>query len=183
MSCVGRSQFEAGNMIALCKACACTVVMAMVSISPVSADTSWETLRRFGLTGVWAYFCDRASSRINYFETYAGGPNGLARRKVDRGIDVPTAVSFVEDARIISLTTLKAKIRNADSNWGRLNNLSYDVTLVKEEDPSTHEILRFRFLQAIRSDGKIMARDGLYFGSGKPTAWEHRCRTAMSANF
>jgi len=170
-------------MFTLFKVFVCTALVTMVSISCVSADTSWETLRRFGLTGVWAYFCDRAASRVNYFETYAGGPNGLTRREVDRGIDIPPAVSFVEDARIVPPSTLKAKIRNADSNWGPLNNLTYDVTLVKEDDPSTHEIARFRFLQAIRSDGKIMARDGLYFGSGKPTAWEHKCRTAMSANF
>ena len=78
-------------MTALFKVYVCTVLLTMVSVSPVSADTSWETLRRFGLTGVWAYFCERPASQINYFETYAGGPNGLARREVDRGIDVPVA--------------------------------------------------------------------------------------------
>jgi hypothetical protein len=169
-------------MVTLFKVFVCTALMTVASTSVVLADTSWETLRSFGLTGVWAYFCDRPASRINYFETYAVGPMGFARREVDRGVNIPTAVSFVEDARIISPSTLKAKIRNADSNWGTLNNLSYDVILLKEEDPSTREILRFRFLQAIRSDGKIMARDGLYFGSGKSTAWEHKCRTAMSVN-
>jgi hypothetical protein len=143
----------------------------------------WEAQKRFGLTGVWAYFCDRPAARTNYFETYASGPNGLARREVDRGIEIPTALSFVEDTKMVSPLTLKARIRNADQNWGSLNNLSYDVILTKEEEPSTTEILRFRFLQAIRSDGKIIARDGIYFDIKNPTAWQYKCRTSMSAEF
>jgi hypothetical protein len=168
-------------MIALLKASVRATLVCMVTMNSASAETNWDTLRRFGLTGVWGYHCDNPATRTNYFETYADGPNGLARREVDRGIEIPTAVSFVEDAQIISPSTLKAKIRNADPNWGPLNNLSYDVILTKQEDPSTKQILRFRFLQAIRSDGKIMARDGIYFGLGRPTAWEYKCRTSMSA--
>jgi hypothetical protein len=100
---------------------------------------------------------------------------------VDRGIDIPIAPSFVGDVQMISPFVLKALIRNSDPNWGPLNNLSYEVILMKEEDPSTKEISRVRFLKAIRSDGKILARDGKYFDSGKPTAWEYKCRTPMSA--
>ncbi len=156
-------------------------IVFIVTTNSASAETAWVALQRFGLTGVWAYFCERPATRINYFETYAGGPDGLARREVDRGIEIPIALSVVDHVQMISTFELKARIRNSDPNWGPLNNLSYDVTLMKEEDPSTKEILRVRFLKAIRSDGKILARDGMYFESGKPTAWEYRCRTLMSA--
>ena len=156
------------------------ILIFTLSTTSASAETTWETLQRFGLTGAWAYFCDRPATRINYFETYAGSQNGFARREVDRGLEIPTALSFVEYAQIVSPSTLKATIRNADPNWGPLNNFSYDVTLTMEQDPKTKAPWRIRFLQALRSDGKIMAREGLYSGDGKPTAWQYKCRTSMS---
>jgi hypothetical protein len=75
---------------------------------------------------------------------------------------------------------LKARIRNSDLSWGPLNNLSCEIILMKEENPRTKEILRVRFLRAVRSDGKILARDGKYFDSGNPTAWQYKCRISMS---
>ena len=168
-------------MIAPFKGSIIMTVAFIVTSNCALAETAWVTLQRFGLTGVWAYFCERPATRINYFETYAGGPDGLARREVDRGIEIPTALSFIDDVQMISPFKLQARIRNSDPHWGPLNNLSYDVILMKEEDPSTKEILRVRFLKAIRSDGKILARDGMYFDSGKPTVWEYKCRTSMSA--
>jgi hypothetical protein len=92
-------------MSAALKLAARAVLVYMVSISSASAETTWDILQRFGLTGVWAYFCDLPATRANYFETYAGGPNGLARREVDRGIEIPTAVIFIEDAQIVSPLT------------------------------------------------------------------------------
>jgi hypothetical protein len=157
------------------------IVAFIVTTDFASAETAWLALQRFGLTGLWAYFCDRPATRINYFETYAGGPDGLARREVDRGIEIPTALSLVSDVQMISPFVLKARIRNSDPNWGPLNNLSYEVILMKEEDPATKEISRMRFLRVTRSDGKILARDGKYFDNGQPTAWEYKCRTPMSA--
>jgi hypothetical protein len=169
--------------IAFFKVLGSLALVSIVTIGSASAETSWDTLRRFGLTGVWAYFCDNKATQTNYFETYAGMPNGLARREVDRGIEIPTAISFVENVEIVSATTIRAKIRNSDPNWGALDKFVYDVIITKEVGPSTGEPSRIRFLQAIRSDGKILARDGLYSSSGKPTAWGHRCRTSMSALF
>ena len=114
------------------------VVLAFIAtVNRASAETAWATLQRFGLTGVWAYFCEHPATRINYFETYAGRPDGLARREVDRGIEIPTALSVMEDVQLISAFMLKARIRNSDPNWGSLDNLSYEVILMKEEDPST----------------------------------------------
>lgn len=159
------------------------VIIFLLSASSASAETTWENLQRFGLTGVWAYFCDRPATRINYFETYAGAPNGFGRREVDRGLEIPTAVSFVESAQIVSPSTLRAKIHNADPNWGPLNDFSYDVTLIMEVGPKTKAPWRIRFLASIRGDGKILAKNGVYFGAGQPTAWQYKCPTSMSAAF
>jgi hypothetical protein len=158
-----------------------SAIFFALTTSAASAESSWDILRHFGLSGVFAYFCDRPATRVNYFETYASGTDQHATRVVDRGIEIPTALSFVEDVHLVSTSTLKARIRNVDPNWGPLNNLAYDVVLIKEEDPSTGEIVRFRFLQAVRNDGKIMAKNGFYGDTKQPTVWEYKCRTTMSA--
>jgi hypothetical protein len=62
--------------------------------SAAPAESSWDILRHFGLNGVFAYFCDRPASRANYFETYASGTDQRATRAVDRGIEIPIALSF-----------------------------------------------------------------------------------------
>ena len=129
---------------------------------PALADTSWSIVRDFGLAGTWAYFCNRPASRVNYFETYADGPNGTVRRDVNRGIELPKATSILSDAQIVGPATLKARILNSDQNWGSLNNFSYDIILTKEEDPTTNEVIRIRFIEAIRSDGKVMAKNARY---------------------
>jgi len=61
-----------------------------------------------------------------------------------------------------------------------MNNLTYDVVLTKEDDPQTREIFRIRFLESIRSDGKVIAKGGILIALGKPTFWEYKCRSAMS---
>jgi hypothetical protein len=82
---------------------------------------------------------------------------------------------------MISPSTLRLRIRNADPNWGPVNNLTYDVVLTKEDDPETKETFRIRFLQSIQSDGKVIAKDGILIQLGKPTYWVYKCRSAMSA--
>jgi hypothetical protein len=120
LHCSCKPTIDRTGMIALLKSFIRVAVVFVVLTGPASAETTWEALKRFGLTGVWAYFCDRPATRTNYFETHASGPNGLARREVDRGIEIPTALSFVEDAKMISPFTMNARIRNADQNWGLL---------------------------------------------------------------
>ena len=149
--------------------------------STASAETPWEVLERFGLTGTWAASCDRASTRQNFFETFSRGPNGAARRDVDRGAEVPIAASFIESAEILSQTTLRFRIRNSDPNWGRLNNLTYDVVFIKEDDPRTKEPIRIRGLESAVSDGRIIAKGGMLLSIAKPTYWQYKCRMAISA--
>src|SRR5262249_22198661 len=143
-----------------------------------SAETTWQVLQRFGLTGAWSGACNAPSTRSNFFEIYRRDENGLARRDVDRGAQIPIATSFVESAEIISPNTLKVRIRNADKNWEQLNNLTYDVVFIKEDDPRTKEIFRFRGLESVASDGRVLAKGGIR-SDGKPTFWEYKCRPAM----
>jgi hypothetical protein len=62
-----------------------------------------------------------------------------------------------------------------------MNNLTYDVVFTKEDDPKSNEIFRIRALESIRSDGKVIAKGGILVVLGKPTFWQYKCRSAMSA--
>ena len=107
-------------------------------------------------------------------------PTGLARREVDRGMKLPIAVSFVETAQIVSPLTLKIRVRNEDPNWGPFNNLTYDIVMIKEVDPASHEIRRLRYIESTVSDGRVIAKNGILVSLGKPTFWEYRCHNEIS---
>jgi hypothetical protein len=156
------------------------VLTAFIATPDIArAESDWLILKRFGLTGTWAYYCDRPATRTNYFEIYVEGEDGIVRREVNRG--VPIAVSVVDKVQLISASVIKMRVRNSDPNWGPLNNFSYDVQFIKEDDPLTKEIWRIRGLRSIRSDGKILAKNGRYFGNRSRTEWEYKCRTPLSA--
>ena len=163
------------------QAVAATVLMFFLSTSSAfAAETTWDVLQRFGLAGVWAASCKHPSTRTNFRTIFSKDASGLARRQVDRGAEIPVALSFVDSAQMISPSTLRILVRNADLNWGPANNLTYDVVLTKEDDQETKEIFRIRFLQSIQSDGKVIAKDGILIKLGKPTYWVYKCRSAMS---
>jgi hypothetical protein len=158
-----------------------TLMLLLSTYSASAAETAWDVLQRFGLTGVWAASCQHPSTQSNFFEIFSKDSNGLATRKVDRGAEIPIALSFVDSAQMISPSTLRMRIRNADRNWGQMNNLTYDVVFTKEDDPKSNEIFRIRALESIRSDGKVIAKGGILVVLGKPTFWLYKCRSAMSA--
>jgi hypothetical protein len=161
---------------------AIATLMLFLSTYPASAaETSWDVLQRFGLVGVWAASCQHPSTQTSFFEIFSKDSSGLARREVDRGAQIPIASSFVDSAQMISPSTLRMRVRNADRNWGKMNNLTYEVVFTKKDDPKSKDIFRIRALESIRSDGKVIAKGGILIVLGKPTFWQYNCRSAMSA--
>jgi hypothetical protein len=155
--------------------------VALVFAGPASAESPAEVLKHFGLTGTWAADCKSPATRSSFYETFFTDASGLARRDVDRGVEIPIAVSYVDVAEIFSSSTLKGRIRNADPNWGSLDNLYYDFVLIKEDDPLTNEPVRYRFLESVVSDGRIIAKGGILLRLGKPTFWQYRCRSPATS--
>jgi len=105
------------------------------------AETTWDVLQRFGYVGVWSVDCTHPPTRTSFFSILSKDPTGLVRRDVDRGEKLPLALSVIESAQLISPLTLKFRIRNTDPNWEKLDNLTYDIVVIKEVDPLTMEIL------------------------------------------
>jgi hypothetical protein len=155
---------------------AATLVLLLSTCSPCAAETAWDVLERFGLTGVWSASCNRPATQTNFREIYSKDSNGIARRGVDFGTGFPVGVTFVESAQIISPSKIKLRVRNADARWGKNNNVITDVVFMKEDDPETKEIFRIRGLNSITSDGRVIVKDGILMSLGKPSFWEYKCR-------
>ena len=132
------------------------------------AETTWDTLQRFGWTGSWAASCKDPPSLRNVWVVLTRDPDGTAKRKLDRGADAPALMGVVDSAQILTPSTLQARLRNDDPNWGAMNGVFFDVVQTTEND-------RLRTLQSKGSDGKDYIKDGTLVSSGQPSAWIYRC--------
>jgi hypothetical protein len=152
------------------------LIFLLSTYSPCAAETAWDVLERFGLTGVWSASCNRPATQTNFREIFSKDSNGNARRGVDFGTGFPVDVTFVESAQIISPSKIKLRVRNADERWGKFNNVITDVVWMKENDPETKEIFRIRGLDSVTSDGRVIVKDGILMSLGKPSFWVYKCR-------
>ena len=143
-------------------------VLALLLTAPAVAETTWDTLQRFGWTGTWAASCKDAPSAKNVWTVLSLDSDGVVKRKLDRGPDGPPLTSVVDSAQIVTPSTLQARLRNDDPNWGARNGVFFDVVQTIENDA-------VRALQSKGSDGKDYINDGIVIASGQPSPWLHRC--------
>lgn len=155
------------------------LVILLSTCRTSAADTAWDALERFGLTGVWSTTCDQPPTAKNFREIYSKDKDGQARRELDFGAGFPIAVTFVDRAEIVSPSTIKLVVRNADPSLGKFNILITEVVWMKESDSQTKDI-RIRGLSSKVSDGRVLVQDGILLSIGKPSFWKYKCRSAMS---
>jgi hypothetical protein len=160
---------------------AAAILAGSLCLEPALAESPAELLKRFGLMGTWAADCKSPPARLNFYENFFADSGGLARRDVDRGTEISIATSYIDAAEMVSPNKLKGRIRNADPNWETLDKLTYDVVFVKENDPQTGETIRYRVLESLVSDGRVIAKNGILLRLGKPTFWEYRCRSPATS--
>jgi hypothetical protein len=146
------------------------LLLLAVSLSPAPAfaETTWDTLQRFGWTGSWAGSCKDPPSIKNVWVILSRDPDGAVKRKLDRGDDGPPLMGVVDSAQILTPSTLQARLRNDDANWGPMNGAFFDVIQTIESD-------RVRTLQSKGGDGKDYVKDGIGVPSGQPSPWTYRC--------
>jgi hypothetical protein len=159
---------------------AAAFIFQLSTCSVFAAESTWDVLERFGLTGVWSTSCDRPATPKSFRTIFAKGADGLAVREIDYGAGFPIRLTVVESAQLISPLKLKIRVRNTDPNWAKTNNITHEAVMIKESNPQTNEILRIRVIQSILGDGTVLAQDGILKSLGKPSFWEYKCRSAMS---
>jgi hypothetical protein len=144
------------------------LLLALSLPAPAFAETTWDTLQRFGWTGTWAAACKDPPSIRNVWTIVSRDPDGVVKRKLDRGADGPPLMSVVDSAQIVTPSTLQVRLRNDDPNWGKMNGVFFDVVQTMEND-------ELRALQSKGSDGKDYIKDGVVLASGQPSPTLHRC--------
>jgi hypothetical protein len=156
------------------------LIFLLSTCSAFAAETTWDVLERFGLTGVWSTSCDQPATPKSFRTMFSKGPDGPAMREIDFGAGFPIRLTLVESAQIISPLKLKIRVRNVDPNWGNTNNMIHEAVMIKESNPQTNDIVRIRVIESILSDGTILVKDGILKSLGKPSFWNYKCRSAMS---
>jgi hypothetical protein len=159
---------------------ASALIFLLLTSSAIAAETTWDVLERFGLTGVWSASCDRPASTRSFRTIFAKGDNGVATREIDYGVGFPIRLTFVESVEMISPLKLKIRVRNVDPRWRETYNVIHESVIIKESNPQNNENIRVRALETILGDGTVLVKDGILKSIGKPSFWEYKCRNAMS---
>ena len=161
------------------RAVVATALMLLLSTSSaLAAESTWDVLERFGLTGTWSATCGEPATASLFHVIFSKDADGLARREIDFGAKSIYA-TFVDSAEMISPSMLKITVRNADPKFEKHNNKTFWIVLIKENDPRT-KALRIRYFQSITTDGRTAVKDGTNLRFGKPSPWAYKCRSAMS---
>ncbi|WP_420964227.1 hypothetical protein [Bradyrhizobium sp. B120] len=156
---------------------AALIFFLAATCSASAAESAWDVLKRFGLTGVWADDCRQPAS-VDHFRTiYSEDAEGLARRELDFGMRSIYA-TFVDGAEMMSPSMLKITIRNADPKFEKFNDKTFWIVLLREDDPQTKGAFRMRYFNSVTTEGKVGIRNGLRLG--KPSPWLYNCRSSMS---
>jgi len=139
------------------------IFLLSTTCSAFAAESTWDVLERFGLTGIWSVACAAPTTVTNFRYIYSKDFNGRAVRELDFGVGQIVS-TVVESAELLSPSTLKIRIRSADPRFEHLNNLVLETVLMKAINSKTNEI-RIRFIEASDSAGQVLIKDG-YIKSG-----------------
>ena len=149
-------------------------IIITVLLLPISgaafAKTPWEVFKDFGWVGIWAPSCHEAPSSENPWMTYSEGTKGSVRRTMNWGSDTRKLIVEIDQARIISSTTIKARFRNDDPDWGTTNGATTDVVTIKENG-------RLRAKESKGSDGKVYIKNSVVVSSGRRITWIEKCES------
>ena len=162
---------------------AAALVFVLSTGSAFAADTAWDVLKSFGLTGVWSAACTAPTTSTNFRYIYSRDASGGAVRELDFGVNRISATA-IESAELLPPSTLKLRIRNTDPKFQHLNHLVLEIVLIKEIDTTTND-MRVRFIESGDSSGQVFIKGGFVSQGararvGKPTSWQYKCRGPMT---
>ena len=110
------------------RAVVATALMLLLSTSSaLAAESTWDVLERFGLSGTWSATCGEPATVSRFHTIFSKDADGLARREIDFGVKSIYA-TFVDGAEMISPSMLKITVRNAHHH--RLSSLAPLVGIV-----------------------------------------------------
>lgn len=131
-----------------------TALLLLSGPAIAATDSPWAAVVKIGMNGTWAPTCSAPTSPANGRLTYYRGADGRVWRKYDRGPNTASLNLAIDSAQVITPTTIRARMRNDDPNWGPQNGAVTDVVIEIANN-------RMHTINSVTSDGTQLIKDGI----------------------
>jgi hypothetical protein len=131
-----------------------TALMLLSGPAIAATDSPWAAVVKIGMNGTWAPTCSAPTTPANGRLVYYRGADGRVWRKYDRGPNTTSLNLAIDSAQVLTPTTIRARMRNDDPNWGAQNGAVTDVVIEVANK-------RMHTLNSVTSDGTQLIKDGI----------------------
>jgi hypothetical protein len=145
-----------------------TALLLLSGPAIAATDSPWSAVVKIGMNGTWAPSCSAPTTAANGHLTYYLGTDGRVWRKYDRGPNTTSLNLTIDSAQVVTPTTIRARMRNDDPNWGPQNGAITDVVIEIANN-------RMRTLNSVTPDGTQLIKDGVLVQSGAAIASFEKC--------
>jgi hypothetical protein len=145
-----------------------TALLLLSGSAIAATDSPWAAVVKIGMNGTWAPSCSAPISAANSRQIYYRGSDGRVRRKYDRGPNADSLNVSIDSAQVITPTTIRARMRNDDPNWGAQNGTVTDVVIEIANN-------RMRTLNSATPDGTQLIKDSVFAKGGTAVPSFEKC--------
>ena len=135
-----------------------TALLLLSGPAIAAADSPWSAVVKIGMNGTWSPTCNAPVSAANSRLIYYRGSDGRVWRKYDRGPNTTSLNLTIDSAQVVTATTIRARTRNDDPNWGPQNGAMTDVVIEIANG-------RMHTLNSVTPDGTQLIKDGVFVQS------------------
>jgi hypothetical protein len=146
-----------------------SALAVLLFTAAAAAEPTLSVLQQAGLMGTWARSCRDPVSPTNPYVTYYATESGTVRRRIEIRPNV-AAEAAIDQAEIMTPTTVRFRMRLEGAAWGAKDGLSLDTINEIVDD-------RVRNLLQQAEHGTPEVKDGVIISTGKPTDGYQRCST------
>ena len=145
-----------------------TALLLLSGPAIAATDSPWPAVVKIGMNGTWAPTCSAPTTPANGRLIYYRGTDGRVWRKYDRGPNTNSLNLTIDSAQVISPTTIRARTRNDDPNWGPQNGAITDVVIEIANN-------RMHSLSSVTPDGTQLIKDGVFVNGGTAVPSFEKC--------
>ena len=145
-----------------------TALLLLSGPAIAATDLPWSAVVKIGMNGTWAPTCSAPISATNSRLTYYRGADGRVWRKYNRGPNTTSLNLTIDSAQVVTPTTIRARMRNDDPNWGPQNGAVTDVVIEIANK-------RMRTLNSVTPDGTQLIKDGILVKGGTAIPSFEKC--------
>jgi hypothetical protein len=145
-----------------------TALLLLSGPAIAATDSPWPAVVKIGMNGTWGPSCSAPITATNSRLIYYRGADGRVWRKYDRGPNTTSLNLTIDSAQVITPTTIRARTRNDDPNWGPQNGAITDVVIEIANG-------RMHTLNSVTPDGTKLIKDGVFVNGGTAVPSFEKC--------